>query len=342
VDVVVTCFPNSPGGTTGSFNIPCGQTYSIIADDTFTSYPMGIAISPDGTTAYAVLDVNDTLAKINLTASTPTEGAQIRVGNVPHSVVISPDGKTAYVSNEAGRIATQNDFQEYSDGTPVVAEYPTGTTAAGTVSVVDLASFTVTGSITTGHHPTGMAFWGNYLLVSPYVIQKVNEDGTGAGVSEESTFYTQVNMTRTIEQILGLTPMNQNDLIASPMSTIFVDNPPSANFKPWTHVANGVPLIYGVSGYVPPANIALNTGSPAVRHLKAGPAVMALQAAWLQKKAEIFAGKYHMPDSEDVDTVTHYDWYEATGFMVPFPGEKTVRPPSDFNKPAPTTPDSDD
>jgi len=84
----VTCFPNSPGGTTGSINIPCGQTYSIVSDDTFTSYPMGIAISPDGKTAYAVLDVNDTLAKINLTASTPTEGAQIRVGNVPHSVVI--------------------------------------------------------------------------------------------------------------------------------------------------------------------------------------------------------------------------------------------------------------
>ena len=80
--------------------------------------------------------------------------------------MISPDGKTAYVSNEAGRIATANDFQEYSNGTPVVADYPTGTTATGTVSVVDLASFTVTGSIETGLHPTGMAFWGKYLLVA--------------------------------------------------------------------------------------------------------------------------------------------------------------------------------
>jgi len=32
-------------------------------------------------------------------------------------------------------------------------------------------------------------------------------------------------MTRTIEQILGLTPMNQNDLVASPMKTIFTDKP---------------------------------------------------------------------------------------------------------------------
>ena len=107
-----------------------------------------------------MLDNNDTLTKIDLTATTPVEGPEVRVGNVPHSVVISPDGKTAYVSNEAGRIATANDFQVYSNGTPVVAEYPTGTTATGTISVVDLASFTVTDSITTGHHPTGMAFWG--------------------------------------------------------------------------------------------------------------------------------------------------------------------------------------
>jgi hypothetical protein len=43
----VTCFPNSPPGTTGSIEIPCGQTVSIVSDGTSTSYPTGIAISPD-------------------------------------------------------------------------------------------------------------------------------------------------------------------------------------------------------------------------------------------------------------------------------------------------------
>jgi YVTN family beta-propeller protein len=162
----VNCFPNSPGGTTGSFNIPCGQTVSVISNGVLTSYPTGIAVSSDGKTAYVVLDNNDTLTKIDLTKATPVEGAEIRVGNVPHSVVISPDGKTAYVSNEAGRIATERDFQEYSNGTPVVAAYPTGSTATGTVSVVDLTSFKVTGTITTGLHPTGMAFYGSDLLVA--------------------------------------------------------------------------------------------------------------------------------------------------------------------------------
>jgi YVTN family beta-propeller protein len=162
----VTCYSNSPGGTTGSFNIPCGYPYTIFSNEETSSYPTGVAVSPDGKTAYAVLDNNDTLAKIDLTAATPTEGTQLRVGNVPQSVVISADGSTAYVSNEAGRIATSNDFQEYSNGTNVVAESPTGSIAPGTISVVNLSTFEVTGSITTGHHPTGMAFWHDKLLVA--------------------------------------------------------------------------------------------------------------------------------------------------------------------------------
>ena len=850
----VNCFLNSPGGTNGSFNIPCGYSVSLFSDAVLTAYPTGIAVSADGKTAYVVLDNNDTLAKIDLTTTPPAKVAEVRVGNVPHSVVISPDGKTAYVSNEAGRIAKENDFQEYSNGTPVVAYFPTGSTKSGTVSVVDLSTFLVTANIETGLHPTGMAFSGNNLLVantysdditvidttrnqevarinlglpvavpgewesaygagpnsiavdsannvayvalytanaiaivdlsdkvwnpvlgmipvgyapssvvldatekvllvandkgigttgynvappptntaensyakyygvsdfnthqdlgtvsivpvptspalwamtqqvfqnnhwdlagnifsaagghkrakplaipnrigdpslikhvfviirenrtydqilgdvvggngdsslavfgvnstyaeypvvtpnshalvqrfplldnfydpsrqsadghnwivqamapysddiqspdwlrdypsnggdaiayqkkghlwdqaakagvsfknygeyieyntfnvpgctpnnntldntysgtvppttlpfivsnscepswiqfyndtleyesgkepqlqyyntigsvsplpnlinntvqnypqfdlgipdqyrvdvweqdfakdvangtvpqlefmwissdhtggppnatamqadndlalgrfvdiishssiwsssaifveeddaqngvdhvdghrspgyviSPYVYQKVKKDGTGAGVLEDSTFYTQVNMTRTIEQILGLTPMNQFDLVASPMSTLFVDNPPAKNFLPWTHVANGVPLTYGVRGYVPPSNIGLNTPSPARTLLPASPAAKALQAAWQKKKAEIFAGKYHIPDSEDANIVSHYDWYDATSYSVPFPGEKKVRWPREFKAKALAKIEADD
>jgi len=156
----------SPPGTTGSVIIPCGQTVSLQSDGAPTSYPMGIAITANGNTAYAVLDNNDTLTEIDLTKSKPVEGTEIRVGNVPNSVIISPDGTTAYVSNEAGRIAKATDFQEYSNGTPVVAEFPTGATAGGTISIVNLASFAVTGSINVGLHPTAMALWGTSLLVS--------------------------------------------------------------------------------------------------------------------------------------------------------------------------------
>jgi YVTN family beta-propeller protein len=837
----VTCYPynptttppsGSPSGTTGSIEIPCGQTVSLVSDGAPTAYPTGVAISPDGKTAYVVLENNDTLTKIDLTQSSPKEGPELRVGNVPHSVVISPDGTTAYVSNEAGRIANANDFQGYSNGTPVVVNNPTGATSTGTVSVVNLSTFKVTKNIGTGLHPTGMAFYGTKLLVanaysdsisvidttsntvtstikielpikvpggdlvgagpnsiavdavngiayvalynanaiavvninfatveglipvgyapssvaldaadgellvandkgigttgfavgvpptntaensyakefgvydfnthqdlgtvsivplpnsltlaamttqvydnnhwdltqnilsasggnpnvapvpipakigspsvikhvfviirenrtydqilgdvvggngdatlatfgdgtaastygigpdttnahalvqrfplldnfydpsrqsadghnwitqamapysddvqspdwlrdypsnggealayqksghlwdsaakagvsfknygeyieynsfltptqstteplwidffnditayecgaepqlynystvashsplpnlinhtvqnypqfdlgipdqfrfdiwnqdfqndvtngtvpqlefmwissdhtggpppaqvmqadndlalgrfvdaishspiwsssaifieeddaqtgvdhvdghrspgyvvSPYVKQQVNNDGTGAGVTEDSTFYTQVNMTRTIEQILGLKPMNQFDLVASPMQTLFINNPPANNFLPWTHVAAGFPLNTDVTQTPTQTTIPSCPAPAATPAVKAqstrteSPAVKALRAGWMAKKTEVFAGKYHSPDSEDSDTVNHLNWYEATGFMRPYPGEKTVRPASEFNRAAPAKADDDD
>ena len=82
-------------------------------------------------------------------------------------------------------------------------------------------------------------------VISPYVKQQVNSDGTGAGVTEDSTFYTQVNMTRTIEQILGLTPMNQFDLVASPMRTLFIDNPPRGQLPAVDARAERDPAEYG-------------------------------------------------------------------------------------------------
>jgi YVTN family beta-propeller protein len=157
-------------------------------------------------------------------------------------------------------------------------------------------------------------------IISPYAVQNGPTD---------HTYYSQVNMTRTIEQILGLPPMNQYDLVASPMATDFVKGvPPADNFKPWTHVPNQIPLDQGVS-----ASAANTTDSPAVKALRKG---------WLQKKAEISAGKMHKPDSEDPDTVNHFNWYESTGFTRPYPSEKTVRPASEFNNPAPTKADDDD
>ena len=154
-------------------------------------------------------------------------------------------------------------------------------------------------------------------IISPYAVQNGPTD---------HTYYTQVNMTRTIEQILGLPPMNQFDLVASPMRTDFVvGQPPQSNFEPWTHVPNQVPLDQGVKGDDDESGDS--------------PAVKALKKAWMEKKAEIFEGKLTKPDSEDPDTVNHLNWYQSTGFTRPYPGETTVRPPSEFNNPAP---DGDD
>jgi len=142
-------------------------------------------------------------------------------------------------------------------------------------------------------------------------------------VTLDSTFYTQVNMTRTIEQILGIKPMNQFDLAASPMSPLFVDNPPADNFRPWTHVPNLIPLAQGVTQtatqVIPSASSAVQTPTSNESHQ-----VRTLRAGWMKMNAEIFAGKYHKPDAENPDIVNHLDWYEATGFTQPYPDETKV------------------
>ena len=126
-------------------------------------------------------------------------------------------------------------------------------------------------------------------------------------------------MTRTIEQILGLEPMNQFDLVASPMRTLFIDNPPQSNLLPWTHLPSQIPLTMGVNQTatqpIPGATPSIRTHrDPNESH-----SVRALRGGWMKMKAEIFAGKQHTPDAENPDIVNHLDWYEATGFRRPYP-----------------------
>jgi YVTN family beta-propeller protein len=152
----ITCFPNSP---LGNYAAPCGVFYTA-----YSSNPSGVAFSSDGQSAYALLNANNTLAQVDL--ATKTEGKQIRVGNAPHSILI--DGHYAYVSNEGGRVAKASDFTIYSDGTEIVADQVNGSSTTGTVSVVDLNTFTVVHTIEAGIglHPTGMAQYGKGILVA--------------------------------------------------------------------------------------------------------------------------------------------------------------------------------
>ena len=92
-----------------------------------------------------------------------------------------------------------------------------------------------------------------------------------------------------------------------------------------------------------PNQVPLDQGVTPGADTTTNPRAKALRAAWLQKKAQIFAGKLTKPDAEDPDTVNHLNWYTSTGFKRPYPGESKVRPPSDFdNRPAPAKDDDDD
>jgi YVTN family beta-propeller protein len=67
------------------------------------------------------------------------------------------------------------------------------------------------------------------MVVSPYTRRHF----------VDSTNYNQVSMVRSIEQILGLPPMNQLDAAATPMASCFGGE---ANLAPYTAVKNNIPL----------------------------------------------------------------------------------------------------
>lgn len=73
-----------------------------------------------------------------------------------------------------------------------------------------------------GHRTTG-------LVISPYTKR-------GEVIS---TYYSQINMVRTIENILGIPPMNQLDLSAEAMTDCFTEK---ADFTPFNAVRNNIPL----------------------------------------------------------------------------------------------------
>ena len=58
----------------------------------------------------------------------------------------------------------------------------------------------------------------------------------------DSTYYTQLNVVKTIEQILGLAPMNQMDRAAQPMFDAFTNRP---NYRPFHFLPNRIPLTLG-------------------------------------------------------------------------------------------------
>ena len=60
----------------------------------------------------------------------------------------------------------------------------------------------------------------------------------------DNTYYSQINMVRTVEQILGIHPMNDKDSAATPMYTAFTNKP---NYTPFNVVPNQTSLTAGLS-----------------------------------------------------------------------------------------------
>ena len=133
------------------------------------------------------------------------------------------------------------------------------------------------------------------FVISPYAKRGVTD----------STYYTQVDMVRTIEQILGLPPMNQRDLTASPMRHAFSDSP---DLTPYNAI---------------PSNIPLNELTQATA------STSKIEKAWQKASTKMFAVRPKEPDRQDENLLNRAIWYSAFNFSRPYPGDSKILLPQE-------------
>jgi YVTN family beta-propeller protein len=103
--------------------------------------PAGIAFSKDGAKAFVAFSRNNTLAVID--AASQQIEREIETGMAPHGVVVSAKNNRIFVSNRAGRRPKASDTLAPSSGSNIASDAKTGSSASGTLSVIDGKDFTV-------------------------------------------------------------------------------------------------------------------------------------------------------------------------------------------------------
>ena len=146
----------------------------------------------------------------------------------------------------------------------------------------------------------------------------------------DSHYYSQITMIRTIEQILGIHPMNQKDSAASPMRAAFTQN---ADFTPFTALPNRTSLTAGLA--TPPA---CGVDIPAPQNPLAAAAPSAtvpvdkqqVAAQWDEWKShQRLTGPDARPDFANPAQMNHFTWYQAHDWSMPYPGEDKIFAPED-------------
>ncbi|SEG83547.1 40-residue YVTN family beta-propeller repeat-containing protein [Actinacidiphila yanglinensis] len=147
----------------------------------------------------------------------------------------------------------------------------------------------------------------------------------------DNHYYTQITMIRTIEQILGIQPMNQKDAAATPMTTAFTSKP---NDTPFTAVPNRTSLTDGLATQPscgPDTPAPQDPNAAAVPATKKAPAaeqdVAAQWATW--KSHQRLTGPNAVADYSNPEQMNHFTWYETHNWTTPYPGEKKIYTPDD-------------
>jgi YVTN family beta-propeller protein len=160
---------------------------------------------------------------------------------------------------------------------------------------------------------------GPAFVISPY---------SAGGVQDE--YDSQINMVRTIEQILGIPPMNQEDGSAEPMYSAFTATP---NFAPYTEQPNQIPLTLGAPGFPstlknPPADLTAAERADFAPQGEVPADMRKVYAAWkVWSSKQRWNGPMARADSENSAMLNRYDWYSAHNWRIAYPGDGKIEMP---------------
>ena len=118
--------------------------------------PAGLAFSADGATAWIAMSNTNSIAVVDAVAR-KISAPEIPVGVVPYGVVVSHKRKRLYVSNRGGRRAQAADPVARSSASTIVTNPETGSSATGTISIVNIETRTAAGEVAVGLAPAGLA-----------------------------------------------------------------------------------------------------------------------------------------------------------------------------------------
>ncbi len=126
-----------------------------------------------------------------------------------------------------------------------------------------------------------------FMAISPFNRRK----------TVDSTFYTQANMIRSIEMMLGLDPMTKFDAVADPMAACFGDDPDTT---PYVATRNNVPL---------------DERNPS------GPKMTAADRFWLEKTRGLDWSHVDAPDPYWLNRINWYSLFKGARPYPDRPGE---------------------
>ncbi len=173
---------------------------------------------------------------------------------------------------------------------------------------------------------------GPLWIASPYAKR-------GGGIDDE--YLSQINVVKTIEQILGIQPMNQMDRAAMPIFSAFTDRP---NYTPYDVLHNQIPLSLDAPGTaaetaeeekeIAAADAAAKTPDAtedAARFAAVPKAESKVAQAWKAWSINVadkrLTGLHAENDSVNPQQLNRYDWYATHAWSKPYPGEtKILRP----------------